>query len=138
MAPQVGFEPTTKWLTATYSTIELLRIVNGVNVPITIACKAGMLRTRPKGLSTYARYAYLAFWTRALPTGLSLDLMTGQEITMAKSKHPYWGYPIAQPRDGTRNQLWQRTDVPAVVGPLPSRVKEQEITAKEHTGIVEL
>ena len=26
MAPAVGFEPTTKWLTATYSTIELRRI----------------------------------------------------------------------------------------------------------------
>ena len=28
MAPRVGFEPTTKWLTATYSTAELCRNVN--------------------------------------------------------------------------------------------------------------
>ena len=28
MAPAVGLEPTTKWLTATYSTIELCRSIN--------------------------------------------------------------------------------------------------------------
>ena len=31
--PQVGLEPTTKWLTATYSTIELLRIVGVPRAP---------------------------------------------------------------------------------------------------------
>ena len=32
MAPAVGFEPTTKWLTATYSTAELCRSVWSYNM----------------------------------------------------------------------------------------------------------
>ena len=33
MAPALGFEPRTKWLTATYSTAELCRSVNVSNIP---------------------------------------------------------------------------------------------------------
>ena len=34
MAPDVGFEPTTKWLTATYSTAELIRNKNAIIIEI--------------------------------------------------------------------------------------------------------
>ncbi len=35
MAPDAGFEPATKWLTATYSTAELIRNTKGCDLLIT-------------------------------------------------------------------------------------------------------